>query len=704
MRMEQASPEPAPPADNRGAPAGTRPAGGPAAVFVLAVLLAPVLAALAWGRLSRPARPWPIEPPADPMALAPPMAPGQSLDLGDAEQQYLVELLFDSLKALAAGGEGPRGEPPPARDAPPECTRELNAALFATLYLPGQGSITALARAASLVDATRLAAQRLAQRPAFAEHWSKAVAQARARLDIVTEQADLSIHQCEQLYEMDTAEPFGLALAQAGELYVFLPADLAGPRADSHAQMLDALCREASLGQGAWRTTGLRMSLLRAVSFANIVPGGSNVVEVPQGLPVVHSVGPGLLRHSCRLAADYIARRWDPAGGGPPAERRDAATGRELAAGWAPGPGAAELHARCAAALARWYERSGDPAHLAVAEAAMAWLLERVRVLAAHPDRAHVAPERPGAPASLTDAAAALELCCAQHLASGGQGSEDLILRLGWFLLALQREDGGFHAGYDESADAPAAGADGEARPAAAADEANAARALVAAYKAVKQPEFLLGAQKALGRLAGEEVSARSGPEAARRFVVAVWEYGSVLPADPYLARVADAVAMLARRQLSDAQAPVPDLAGGAAGGFAAAGETEADLEAFSAAWLLAAGHEGPQASVTQPEGPQALVTQAEALRAACRRAAPAAGRYVMQFQCTPLNSYYLMEPLQASGGVRMRPGSNMVRIASVGRALDGLALLSLAMELDGALAGGPAGMAPAPSGGTQEP
>ena len=219
----------------------------------------------------------------------------------------------------------------------------------------------------------------------------------------------------------------------------------------------------------------------------------------------------------------------------------------------------------------------------------------------------------------------------------------------------------------------------------------------MAAYKAVKRPEFLLGAQKALGRLNSALSTQNSalglsdfgGPEAARRFVVAVWEYGSVLPADPHLARVVDAVELLARRQLSDTQTPVPDLAGGTAGGFAAAGETAADLETFSAAWLLAAGSDAPQA---------------QALRDACRRAAPAAGRYVVQFQYTPLNSYYLMEPLQASGGVRLRPGSNMVRIASVGRALDGLALLSLAMELDGALAGGPAGMAPAPSGDTPEP
>ena len=590
------------------------------------------------------------------MALAPERRLSPPLTIAREDREYLVRLLLDSLKASPRGGE-----PTPVAAAPPGCHREVNAAVCVSLYAPGCERAFTLARAPDLASSVRSAAGRLNARAGFRRAWAERLDEARVRIDIVTEQVELSPHAREQFFVMGVGRPVGLALMHEGRLHVLLPADVAGPRVGGTDRMLSALTREAGLRSGAWRFRSVRVSMIRAISFVNVQPGGASCVEIPSGLPVVREWGPALLRRSLQLAAGYLTDRWAEGGGKPPPEARDVASGMEFPLG--AGDAGLRRDARCAAALARVAARRPDDRALAVCSVVVRAAGDRARVPQAWPATAFVSCGEAGSPAQLADTVAALELCCAFRQAFGEKGVDDLIRRFALFLLLTQRADGAFHAGHDEAAEGPVLDADGRPLIAGQPATADAARSLLLAFKALDMPECLLGAQKALLWLARAD-EPLLGPAAARRFVVAAWEYATVAPADPFMARTAEAVDALARHQLSDRTAPAADLIGGSAHQMPPlVGDTAADLEAFAAGARIAAAEGATQ------------------LHDRCREAARSAARYVMQFQYTALNGYYLRDPSRARGGLRRRPGSNLVPVESVARAVDALNLLTQLLE-----------------------
>jgi len=317
--------------------------------------------------------------------------------------------------------------------------------------------------------------------------------------------------------------------------------------------------------------------------------------------------------------------------------------------------------ARATGSLLRFAAWQKEDNLLPACRRAIGQLVRQVYVSPQVPERAFVNPSQDVA--SLQDAAATLDALCAYRQVAQDKTWDDLIGRLGNLLLFLQREDGSFHAAYDSAAH-KAVQSEG---PTDMASQADAAGALALAYGELNAPRLLLGAQKSLEYLSQQDLRP-AGPEAGRRFVEAARELSVFLPVDrqmPQVWKVADA---LRDGQLSPEEVPAPDLAGGILHGYPPpVAETAADLEVFVSAWLLTGQRKDAESrAFGQRTWPAAL----------------AAARYLVQFQFTPENSYYLEDPGAALGGFRWQPGSNLVILEGVERGLDGLRLLAESFPL----------------------
>ena len=623
-----------------------------AALFLLAALALPLVLALAWGRLgvspdSSGARPGPNS------ALAPAPSQAPPLALEAADREYLMGLLLDSLQALKESRE-----PPETTDAPAACGRKVDMSVVASLYLPGRRHVREIARRATLVESTRVVAQRLAENAAYRERGFHRADRLRVRFDVITRQQDLPPEQREQLAMVGLGEPLSLALWTGDKAHLFLPGDMADYRAQDHLEAFRALCEQAGLSPETWREKKCPVSALRTLSFVNTTGGSAYCFETVRGLPLAGPPGVPQASRSCRLAARYLQLVQDQESG-TFAGSHDAATGLSR-----PGDDV-RLQAEAAAALARLCKWQPNESRLEACRKALWWLVHRAYVPKGRSDIAYVRPLNEAEPPSLQDAAAALAAFCEYRSASQDETWDALATRLGTLVLSMQDEDGRFAAACDPGTGA-AVRADTSPRD--VANQCDAARALAIAYQELGEPRFLLGARKALDLLNSDEQGLRT-PPAARRFVVAVRQLALSLPPDAYMPRVRSAVDLLRRDQLCAEEAPAPDMVGGALRGYPpAVGETAADLEAFVSGWLLAGACSGEDA---------------EALLEHSKSAALLAARYVLQFQFYPENSYYLADPEAAEGGFRSRPGSNAITLRCVQLGIDAMSLLTQALLVE---------------------
>jgi len=628
-----------------------------APLFLLAALVAPVVAALAWGRLGAREEMTASPSTAGARALAEAELGARGLTLHDADRSALMRLLWQALDALKAS------EPLPAPDgAPQACRRLTRASLFVTLYAPGRARLRAMAREPSLAQSTLVAARRLVEAPGFYARGFHKSEGLRARFDIITQEQDLPPFQCEQFAVLELAAPVGLALWRGDEPQVFLPGDLADYRAGTHLDMLRTLCQDAGLAPTEWKSEKHRLTLVRTQSFVSAGPGTEQCLELVRGLPRVRAVGLAQARRSCRMAATYIARSQGQDGWF--AELYDAGTGAVS------GRADVRLEARAATALSRFcalQDPEGEEC-LACASRAMAVLWNEVRVPPLQPGLAFVAPEGEGpSQSALADTAAVLAALCEYECACADEtwDADDLIDRLARFLMLLQDSDGAFRTGGEpDSAEAPEA----DAPELDEAAQAEAAQALALAYVASREPALLLAARKALDRLS-MNTQALAEPEVGCSYVAAVEALSRTLPVDNYMPAVQQALEPLVASRISQKHAPAPDLLGGTLRGFPPpVGSTAAELKALAQGWLLG--------GLCGDQYPGELRRQAAA-------AALSAARYVVHFQFSPENSYYLVDPDRALGGVRREPGSNKVELASVVDALEGLGALTQAMTLE---------------------
>jgi hypothetical protein len=167
-------------------------------------------------------------------------------------------------------------------------------------------------------------------------------------------------------------------------------------------------------------------------------PGGEGApVTLYRGMPLVHRVTPRRLRVSARAAADYLCRMQMP-------DRRfhyvyDAAKDRASDEGYS-----LVRHAGTAWSLAEAAAWADDERLVRAARRAVTWLVGRAET------RAGMAwleyeDERPVG-------AAALGVLALLELPGGAEEREHLLRRLGRFLVAMQRPDGGFSSEYDAEA------------------------------------------------------------------------------------------------------------------------------------------------------------------------------------------------------------------------------------------------------------
>jgi len=606
-----------------------------AALFVLVVLGVPVVVALGWGRLPWPARG--ARGAATPRAQKPAFRP-----LDSQEQSYLARSLFDAMTAL--DHEQPL---PQARDVPAGCRQE-GFPLFVTLYGADRGSLRARAQSGALAESTRAAARRLLDDPACVARGLHLTGKARVRFDIVVGQQFLPTADREQFASLKMSAPFGVALENEGAETVFLPSDAASEGGD-HLEMLRTLDRNAALFPGAWRGRKYRVSLLRTWSFANAAPGSTDCVPIVRGLPLVGAVDLAQVQRGAVLAADYLLRSQYEDGRFPAGHNAESGVS---------GVGTLSEQATAAAALAACCAQNTptDERALRGCRLAIGSLVKQARVPRTRHEAAFMAPDE-GKDASLLDAAVSLRAFCAYGTGFEDNTWDDLIKRLASFVLMLQSESGAFSSGYDVQAERVLPVAES---PASAYAQVEAARALALAYGRTHEPRFVVGAQKALDQLAADEQALRSY-NVADQLAVAAQESSMSLPAQKYLQAVRRAVAEARKVQLSAEAAPAPDLAGGSLRSQPPTiADTACDLQAFAAGWLI--------------EDSPAGAEEAKA-------GALSAGRYVLQFQFVPENSYYLPMPEVALGGFRSKPGSNMMTLRSTTAALDGLNLLAHALS-----------------------
>jgi len=621
-----------------------------AALFLLAVLTVPVIVALAWGRLSPARRSGAVPMPAPGEALAPGPSAAGSPVLEKADQEYLMRLLLDSIRALETSGA-----PPDTANAPEACRRGEDMTVVASVYRPGRERVRAMAREGSLAESVGSVARLLVKEPAFAQAGPDRSALLRARIDVVTQQQDLPAEQREELALLKPGEPIGLALWSAGEPYLFLPGDVAERRADDHMEMLRLLGRDAGLPAGKWREKTYPMSILKTLSFLNTEPGKADCLDVVRGLPLVREVGLAEVARSCRLAGRFLHG----------VQQADGLFPREYDAGaeiFLPGSDV-QGQAQAAAALGRLCTWREDEQCLEACRNALGWLVRRSFVPKDRPDMAYILHSgKADEPAALEDAAAALRAFCEYRAASGDRTWDDLARRLGNFLVFLQRDDGLFASAYDSRTGAAMAGADPRWD---IVSQSDAAQALALAHRELGEPLFVLSAWKALDVLSSQQVPPGAGPGSAR-FVTAVRELSASLSPDTCMARFEECLEAMFEQQLTAEDAPAPDMIGATLSGFPPPlEETAADLEAFVSGWLLAASRDDPAAAE---------------LREKSKSAALLAARYLVQFQFLPENSYYVGNPEAAEGGFRRCPGSNLVTLRSVWRSLDALSLLAQAM------------------------
>jgi hypothetical protein len=468
-----------------------------------------------------------------------------------------------------------------------------------------------------------------------------------------------------QLVEVKLAAPLGVVVWQGERPCVLLPADVADADVGNHREMLEAVCRMAALSPIAWRDEKRLLTLIRTDSFVNSAPGGACPVPLVRGLPLLREPGLAQTTRSCELAADYLTRVQDQIGRFP--LERDATSG-------IPTEGEDPCaQSAAAAALARFSATlAGDDAErksrrercIKACKTTLADLANMAFVPSAQPELAFVKEggSSVGAP-SPADTAAVLIAFCEYRRATDDRAWDPMIVRLANFLVTCQDESGAFRQPVAE--EGAAQGAQVPALDIAA--QAGGARALALSYGAVNRPEFLLGARKALDRLSADAEAMKTA-DAARGFVVALRDLSPHLPPGPYLPRVREALETLVERQLRVEDCPAPDLAGGTLRAFPqSVDETAADMEAFVSGWL-----------VNRTYGKESNYFLDECLW----QAALGAGRYVMQFQFLPENSYYLADADSALGGLRHFPGRNVATLQGTQHGLDALSLLSQAMTL----------------------
>jgi hypothetical protein len=323
---------------------------------------------------------------------------------------------------------GQGGEFDPAT-MPAKLTRSTGLPVFISAHRAGEGPVAAVCVDGTLFEQLQRAALELARR-------GGSLKAARFKIDLVDHVAAL-------------APPFGLGAGglpvlgihglhvrvEERDLWLLPTEALRIGLPDGEAFLRHAL-KMAEVPPG--RLADATVERFTTVSFMERPGGEGPPVTLYRGMPFVHRVSPRRLWAAARAAADYLCRMQMP--DGRLHYVYDTAADRATHE-----PYSLVRHAGTAWSLAEAAAWADDERLVRAAHRAVTWLAGRARV---QETRAWLEyeGERPVG-------AAALAVLALLELPGGAEEQQDLLRRLGRFLVAMQRPDGGFWSEYDPEAD-----------------------------------------------------------------------------------------------------------------------------------------------------------------------------------------------------------------------------------------------------------
>ncbi len=616
-----------------------------AACFLLTVVALPLIGALLWGRSRRDA----------PTASAPnhlyftshrPALANFHLDR--MERNALLEIFWRNLRSRKPLDTEKRTPDDPI---PKTLTIPTRFTVFVTLYAAGRDSIRRHSRKTSLAGTVRSLAQEIRESKTYTDRGFPGTEHPRVRIDIVTQSIPLSIRRRHQLSRLVSGRPWGIAMWKKQRTAVFLPTEFAEKRALTYRDSLEAPAQEMNLAPAVWKEKDTRISLLRSYSFVSARSNPRKGLELVRGLPFRRQITRNKVNSSCRMLARYIRRMQNSQGRYH--EYRNAST--HMSAPTARPPAQARATLRLIQHTARTEPDEKGKWRTAFRRS-LAGLLQSVKTVPDTPSIAFVGPQKGTQAPSLPATAWVLRAFCAYNRLTSDPTWNGLIQRLSRFLLLSQNEAGAF---VPVSASKEDTNEDRKEKSAQFDHyrQSICASALATSYGVTQDPAVLRGAQKGVERMRSHmrESDPLSIPE-HHQFIGSVFTLSHHLPATRYHALVRKSIRRILNDQLLESDVSSPDLIGASLQHYPPnTHDTARTLASCAAAWRILKQGSGGDESF---------------LRERIRRAARLASRFLLQFQFTRENSYYVLIPAQTYGGIRQQPGSNLATVNDAEMAL----------------------------------
>ncbi|MFW5982516.1 MAG: hypothetical protein ACOCQ9_01110 [Candidatus Brocadiia bacterium] len=615
-----------------------------AALFLLALAVLPVAGALLWGRMRQTYAPPPSE---ENLYLSGNDPALRELNLTDRERQFLMERFLQALNDSSQDNDSS------AADGPEICQKNVDTTVYATIYGPSRSPIRHAARKSSLLNSVLDLAEQIRSDSRYEERGYHRLDDPRVRIDVITSEMPVDVPQRLQAAELHIGESVGATIRHEDQLETFLPGDFAEKRPLTYEGMLDFICQEVELPPDAWQERKRDISLCRSLSFINTADDSSSPISLRWGLPLVGEVSEVDRTRSAQGVAGFIAELRDPASG-QLQKHYDATTDIR-------GSGAdLRSHARALSALSRYVHTASNQLSdgnredlLTACRDAIGRLVDNVRSLPDEPPVAFATVEnddtvRP----SILLTAELLHGLGGYRRATDEEDWDDLMERCADFLLLTQNRDGVFSLPEDmeRSRQNGNSAEDDLARR-----QSAGVKALITAYEELGQSAYLAGAKRAISPLEAR-VESEDAQIPHDEYVLAAAALARHLPAERYSQTIQKILGPRLERQMSDLDAPTPMLAGALSDPWPPPTSTTAQfMKMFASASYI---------------GRQAEGSSAERFAQLCEKAARRAARYIVQFQFTPDNSYYVLTPTQARGGIRKYPGSNRATLSGATRAL----------------------------------
>ncbi|MFW6456823.1 MAG: hypothetical protein ACOC0A_00875 [Planctomycetota bacterium] len=567
------------------------------------------------------------------------------LQLTEKDRTALLTLFWEGIRKPDSSETDDRED---SDDLPETLRTKYDATVAATIYAPGRRQIRRRTRKSTLADSIRHLAQAIRESDAYTDQGYSGDTNPRVRIDILTHSSPLSSIHRHQLNNLPLSAPLGTAVRHDQKTALCLPGDFASNSSLSYADCLQSPLLQLDIQSEKWEDAGVKMSLLRTSSFISTRDEPDDSLKLYRGLPVRQHLTASNTEHSANTLARFIGKMQN---------RRGLYEDFHNAINSLSAPNESTIsQARTTGTLLKHVDRSSsqnDSNLLAVCRQSLTTLLERVKAI---PDKTSmafaVAKEDSDKPSLLATAWTLHAFSVYTHTTSDPSW-EDLILRLSRFLLLSQNEKGIFVPPVENDND-DANEEEQQRRQYAC------VTALAASYQVSEDRDFLLSSREGLEQMHSHMKKTQViSPEHSSAFINGVLDLSPHLPVSRYMPSVRKAVKQTLNSQITNFHALTPDLVGGSLFDYPPSSYVTANtLNTLAAANIL-----------LDKSSSQSTSFFSKRIREAARKAC----QFLIQFQFTGANSYYVLSPTQTLGGIRRRPGSNLATIKTAEAALRAL-------------------------------